>query len=113
MSAETIESILKSQLGILHSEDILLEAMKDLVRDEIKRYVRQKIDENPELKKEIKEAIGEFVAAKVKEAYALVKLAKCGAELGITLVPRDIKEKLEKDLASLLEREVSRVVDHI
>ncbi|MBC7108302.1 MAG: hypothetical protein H5T41_05905 [Methanomassiliicoccales archaeon] len=113
MPEENVESLIKSQLGILHSEDILIEALRDLVRDEVKRYIRQKIEENPALKKEIKEAIGEFVAAKIKEVYALMKLTKCGAELGLAMVPKEMKEKLEKDLASLLEREVSNVIERI
>ncbi|MDD1773106.1 MAG: hypothetical protein LUQ14_00595, partial [Methanomassiliicoccales archaeon] len=99
------------QLGAFRTEDLLLEALRDMVKDEIKRYVRQRLDENPELKREIRAAIGEFVTAKMNETYALVKLTKSGAELGLTMIPKDLREKLGKDIASLLEREVSQVIE--
>lgn len=111
MPEENIASLLRSQLGVIHSEDLLVEALRDLVKDEIKRYVRQKLDENPELKQEIKQAVGEFISAKMNETYALLKLTKCGAELGLTMIPKDLREKVGKDIASLLEKEVSQVIE--
>jgi len=111
MPEETIASIVRTQLGAFRTEDLLLEALRDMVKDEIKRYVRQRLDENPELKREIRAAIGEFITAKMNETYALVKLTKSGAELGLTMIPKDLREKLGKDIASLLEREVSQVIE--
>ncbi len=111
MPEESIASIVRSQLEVLRTEDLLVEALRDMVKDEIKRHVRQKLDENPQLRKEIKAAIAELVVAKVNEAYALIKLTKCGAELGLTMIPKDLREKIGKDLASLLEKEVSQVID--
>ena len=35
---------------LLRPEDLIMEAARDLVKDEIKGYIRQKIDENPESK---------------------------------------------------------------
>ena len=44
-----IERLLTGNLGsqvkeLLATEDIMLEAVRDLVKDEIKSYVRQKVD---------------------------------------------------------------------
>jgi hypothetical protein len=111
MNEDSITSIVKGQFGVFHSEDLVVEALRDMIKDEIKRYVRQKIDENPELKREMKQAIGEFVSAKMNETYALLKLTKCGAELGLTMIPKDLREKLGKDIASLLEKEVTQVIE--
>ena len=49
---------------LLRPEDLIMEAARDLVKDEIKGYIRQKIDENPELKSEIKETIENYFEAK-------------------------------------------------
>jgi len=111
MTEDSITSIVKGQFGVFHSEDLVVEALRDMIKDEIKRYVRQKIDENPELKREMKQAIGELVSAKMNETYALLKLTKCGAELGLTMIPKDLREKLGKDIASLLEKEVTQVIE--
>lgn len=106
-----VESIIKSTIGAMHTEDLIVEAMRDLVKDEIKRYVRQKLDENPEAKRQAKEIVGELVQAKIQETYALMRLGKLGAEFGVSIAPGEFRDKLEKDLASLVEREVSRVMD--
>ena len=58
---------------LLRPEDLIMEAARDLVKDEIKGYIRQKIDENPELKSEIKETIENYFEAKARSAFAEVK----------------------------------------
>ena len=39
---------------MIQTEDLVLEAMRDLVKDELKNYIRSRIDDNPELKADIK-----------------------------------------------------------
>lgn len=106
-----INSLLKGTTGVLHTEDILVEAAKDLVKDEIKRYIREKIESKPELKEEIKGAVGDFIEAKMKEAQALVKIAKSGAKLGLELVPEHLREEMAKELLSVFEKEINAVLE--
>lgn len=110
MNGVDIESLLKSTLSV-NTEEILVEAIRDLVKDEIKKYVLQKLDENPQLKSEARAVIGDLVESKMKETYALMRLGKLTAELGVAMVPEDMREQMEKDLASILEKEVSRVIE--
>jgi hypothetical protein len=56
---DIINSILKGTKAMMSSETILVDAVQDLVRDEIKRHIRQKIDSDPELKKELTDAEGD------------------------------------------------------
>jgi adenosyl cobinamide kinase/adenosyl cobinamide phosphate guanylyltransferase len=107
----TMENALKSAVESMHAEDLLVEAMRDMVKDEIKHYVRQKLEENPQIKAEVKAAVRDLIDAKVREAYALVRLAKSGAELGLEIVPPEMKERLSKDIAALIEKEMSSVMD--
>ena len=110
MNGIDIESLLKSTLSV-NTEEILFEAMRDLLKDEIKKYVRQKFDENPHLKAEAKRIIGDLVECKMKETYTLMRLGKLTAELGVAMVPEDMRDQMERDLASLLEKEVSRLIE--
>jgi len=105
-----IDQMLKSTIWVANTEDLIIEALRDLVKDEIKHYVRQKINENPEIKQELKEAVADFIDAKMRETYAMIKMGKCVAELGIQIVPAEMKEKLGKDVASLIEKEMSQVL---
>ncbi len=106
-----VELALRQTKGLLQAEDILVEAIKDMVKDEIKRYVREKLDARPELKEELKIAITEMMEAKVKEAAALVKMAKAGAKLGLELVPPHLREEVTKELIGIFEKEISVLMD--
>lgn len=104
-----LSSVMKSD--IVHTEDIILDAVRDLVRDEIKMYICDKLDKNPKLKEEMKKAVSELIEAKIKEAYALVKIGKCSAKLGLDLVPEHLRKVMMKELASLFEEEIGAIME--
>lgn len=106
-----IDEVLKNTIGVESTEDLIIEAVRDLAKDEVKKYIRQKIDDNPEVKAEMKEAIKLYIDAKTREAYAIIKLGKCMAELGLQVVPPEMRDKMGKDMAGLIEKEVSQVLE--
>jgi len=108
---DLISSLLKGTKSMLSSETLLVEAVQDLVKDEVKRHIRQKLESSPELKEELKVAVGELLEAKVREAYALLKVTKVGAKLGIELVPPKLREEIGRELVSLFEKEVSKMLE--
>ena len=106
-----VENILRDATDMLRTENLVVEAMRDLVKDEAKRYIRSKIDANPELKDEIKAAVEELMEAKIREGYALVKLAKAGVKLGLELVPPKMRGELAKDLVDLIQKEIGGLME--
>jgi len=106
-----VDQMLRSTIGVANTEDLIIEAVRDLVKDEIKKQIRQKIDEDPALKAEMKQAVKDFLDAKMRETYAVFKLTKCSAELGIKFVPADMKAQLSKDVAEFIEKEVTQVME--
>ena len=53
-----LKPLLKEGLyDIFGGEDILIDAARDLIREEIKEYIRNRLDENPQLKREFKDAV--------------------------------------------------------
>lgn len=94
--------------NIIGDEEIIIEVARELVKDEIKRIIRQKLEENPELRQELKDAIGMYFEAKIKEAYAGIKLAKSSAKLGLDLIPEHLRvemsKELQQDLIKLVEK---------
>ena len=97
---------------MLSSETLLVDAVRDLVRDEIKKHIRQKLDADPELKKEMSDAVKMLMQAKVHEALAVLKLAKSGAKLWLSLVPPELRNEMGKELVSMFEKEVSKMLEH-
>ncbi len=102
---------MKSTLGITHTEDILLEAVRDLVKEEVKGYIRQKLEGHPDLREELKAGIKALMEAKVKEASALVLIAKSAAKLGVELVPPDLREEMAKELVGAVEKEIATLLE--
>ncbi len=107
-----VERVLRDTMGAVHTEDLLVEAVRDLVKDEVKAYVRARLDANPELKAEIRDAVRDMMQAKLQEAYAFAKLAKAGVKLGLELVPPDMRAEVTKELARFIEKEVGAILEH-
>ena len=108
---DIVSAVLKSTKSMLQSETFIVEAVQDLVRDEVKRHIREKLDADPELRAELKKAVESLIEAKVREAYALLRIGKCGAKLGIALVPENMRREIGHELASIFEKEVSRMLE--
>ncbi len=108
---KNIVPMVKSALSdVMGAEDIILEATRDLVKDEIKRVIRAKLEENPALRDEIKEAISMYLEAKGRQVFAAVKLAKCGAKLGLELLPPALKRDMSREVMSMFEKELSEII---
>jgi len=111
-SEDSLSQILKGTItDIMPHRDLVIEAVHDLVKDEIKKYIRQKLDEDPELKQEIKDAVNEYLTAKVSEVNATLRLAKAGAKLGLDLIPEHLRAEVTKDIARLLEKEIGDILE--
>jgi len=108
---DIVSSVLKSTKSMLSSETLLVEAMQDLVKDEVKRHMREKLDADPELRKELRAAVQELMEAKIHEAFAVLKIGKCGAKLGISMVPPELRKEIGQELVSILEKEIGRMLE--
>jgi hypothetical protein len=108
---DVISSVVKGTRTMLSSETLLVEAVQDLVKDEVKRAIREKLEANPELKAELKQAVQEMMEAKIHEAYAILKMGKVGAKIGIELVPPKLRKEIAQELVSIFEKEVSKMLE--
>jgi len=106
-----VEKVLRDTVGAVHTEDLFVEAVRDLVKDEVKSYIRARLDANPELKAEIREAVKDLLTAKIHEAYAFAKLAKAGVKLGLELVPPDMRAEVTREIAKIIEQEVGALME--
>ncbi|HKZ63325.1 MAG TPA: hypothetical protein VJ400_02670 [Thermoplasmata archaeon] len=106
-----VEKVLRDTVGAAHAEDLFVEAVRDLVKDEVKSYIRSRLDANPDLKAEIRAAVRDLMHAKLQEAYAFAKLAKAGVKLGLELVPPDMRAEVTRELARIIEKEVSAIIE--
>ena len=96
---------------LLSTEDLVIEAFRDLVKDELKSHVRQKIDADPELKEEIKEAVAYYFHSKARSIYAELKATRAATRLGLRLLPDELQGEVGEALVTLFEKELGALLE--
>jgi len=110
---DLVDTVLRGTRSFTKTEDLLLDAIQDLVKDEIKSYIRKKLDSNPKLKEEFRQAVEELMEAKLREGYALLKIGKASAKLGLDLVPPHLRGELAKEFAAIFEKELAGIIEKV
>jgi len=108
--SRTVNSLLKGGEELLDTENLMVEAVEELIKDEIKERIKSKLNENEELKAEFEEYVKVLMEAKMKEAYAYAMLAKTSADLGFELVPPEMKDKMNKKLKDFIEKKMEEMM---
>ena len=111
-----IERLLTGNLGsqvkeLMATEDIMLEADRDLVKDEIKTYIRDKVEADQELKAELKDAISYYFNAKARSVYAELKASRAAAKLGLRILPEELQGEVGEALVGLFEKELGNLLE--
>ena len=108
---DVVKEIMKATGSTIKIENIMMESFRDLLKEQIKDRMKETLEKNPELKKEMGEAIEMLIEARLKEAYALIKLTKASAKLGLESAPPKIRDEMIKAFTSLFEKELMEIMD--
>lgn len=108
---DPLRTLVRGAAGAIHTEDLLIEAIRDLVREEMKEHIRDTLEANPYLKAELKAAVRELIEAKAKEAVALLKVAKATAKVGVEMLPKDLRADLTRDLVLVFEKQITSLLE--
>jgi len=106
-----LEILLKGSRDLLHPEEIVADATRDLVKEEVRRHLDQKLRENPELARALKSSVKDLLDARAREYAALLRLTAAMARLGFAAAPEAVRGELSKDLATMLSKEFGNLVD--
>ena len=106
----TLDSLLQSGEDLIHTENLMVEAVQELIKDEIKNRIRNKLQENEELRSEFEEYVKVLMEAKMKETYAYAMLAKTSADLGLELIPPEMKDKMNEKLREFIEKKMEEMM---
>ena len=81
------------------------------ITDEIKTYIREKVDADQELKEELKEAISYYFNAKARSVYAELKASRAAAKLGLRILPDELQGEVGEALVGLFEKELGNLLE--
>ena len=97
---------------LMSTEDlVVIEAFRDLVKDELKTHIRAKVDEDPDLKAEIKEAVAYYFHSKARSIYAELKATRAATRLGLRLLPDELQGEVGEALVTLFEKELGALLE--
>ncbi len=96
---------------LMSTEDLVIDAFRDLVKDELKSHIRSKVDQDPELKQEIKEAVAYYFHTKARTIYAELKATRAATRLGLRLLPDDLQGEVGEAIVSLFEKELGALLE--
>ncbi len=102
--------IFDSSKKLMINDNVILEAVIDIYKDEIKDTIRKKLNDNPRLNKELKDAIKEYVQGKLLEAAAQGKLLKIVAELGLVSLPDNMRDEIVKTIIKAIGPEIDTIL---
>jgi hypothetical protein len=110
-SGEPIDILVKSTRDLLRPEELVREATRDIVKQEIRRHIEKTLENDPVLAKDLKESVRALLEARAMEYAALIRVGTCTARLGIAALPPAIRTSLTKDVVELISKELGQIVE--
>jgi hypothetical protein len=96
---------------LVRPEEIVREATRDIVKEEIRRHLEKTLKEDPALAKDLKDSVRALLEARALEYAALIRVGTCTARLGLAALPVNIRATLTKDVVELISRELGQIVE--
>ena len=110
-AGEPIDMLLKSSRDLLRPEELVREATRDIVKEEIRHHLERTLRDDPKLDQDLKDAVRALLEARAMEYAALLRVGTCIARLGIATVPPNIRTALTRDVVDLISKELGQIVE--
>jgi hypothetical protein len=110
-AGEPIDMLLKSTRDLLRPEELVQEATRDIIKEEVRKHLEKTLSEDPKLAQDLRDAVRALLEARAMEYAALLRVGTCSARLGLAAVPPKVREALTKDVLELISREVAQIVE--
>jgi hypothetical protein len=110
-SSEPIDLIVRSTRDLLRPEELVREATRDLVKEEIRRHLEKTLREDPKLAQDLKDAVRDLLEARAREYSAVVRVGAATARLGLSALPPDVRRALTEDIVNLVSKEIGQIVE--
>jgi hypothetical protein len=110
-SGEPIDLILQSSRDLLRPEELVREATRDIVKDEIRKRLEKTLKDNPALEEDLRNAVHDLLTARALEYAALLRVGTATARLGLSSLPENVRRELTRDIVDLVSKELGQIVE--
>lgn len=108
---EPIDLLVRSTRDLLRPEEIVRDATRDIIKDEIRRHIEKTLRDDPKLADDIRDAVRQLLEARALEYAALIRVGTLTARLGLSTLPENVRRALTQDLAQLVSRQLDDIVE--
>ncbi len=110
-AGEPLDVLLKSTQDLLRPEELVREATRDLVKEEIRRHLEKTLRDDPKLAQDLKDAVRDLLAARAMEYAALLRVGTTTARLGLSAMPPEVRRALTQELVDLVAKELGQIAE--
>ncbi len=110
-SGEPIDVLVKGSRDLLRPEELVREATRDIVKDEIRRHLEKTLANDPKLAQDLRDAVRDLLAARATEYAALLRVGTASARLGLAALPPEVRRSVTKELVDLFSDELGQIVE--
>jgi hypothetical protein len=110
-AGDPLGMLMKSAGDLLRPEELVREATRDIVKEEIRRHLEKVLREDPKLAQDLKDSVRQLLEARATEYAALVRVGAATARLGLASLPPDVRRALMEDIVNLLSKEIGQIVE--
>ncbi len=110
-SGEPIDLMVKSARDLLRPEELVREATRDIVKDEIRRHLEKTLLENPKLQQDLRDAVRDLLEARAREYAAVLRVGTATARLGLSALPEEVRRALTEDIVQLVSKELGNIAE--
>ncbi|MCL4308857.1 MAG: hypothetical protein M1606_02080 [Candidatus Thermoplasmatota archaeon] len=110
-TAEPLDLLVRSTRDLLRPEELVREATRDIVKDEIRHHIEKKLRDDPKLAEELRDAIRQLLDARAREYAAILRVATLSARLGVSTLPEDVRRMISQQVVSLVSSELGQIAE--
>jgi hypothetical protein len=109
---EMIPSLLQGSLtDFVKGEELLTSSVQSLLEDEMKKHIRRVLDDHPEIKRELKKAMEDYLEARMRQIAAQVKIMGLTAKLGVLMIPEHVRKEFSEEMLSMFEKDLAAILE--
>ncbi len=110
-SSEPIDMVVRSARDLLRPEELLREATRDLVKEEIRHHLEKTLRDDPKLARDLRDAVRDLLEARAREYAAVLRVGAATARLGLSALPPDVRRSLTEDVVKFLSQEIGNIAE--
>jgi hypothetical protein len=110
-AGDPLGMLMKSAGDLLRPEELVREATRDIVKEEIRRHLEKVLHDDPKLAQDLKDSVRQLLEARATEYAALVRVGAATARLGLASLPPEVRRELMEDIVNLLSKEIGQIVE--